>query len=98
MASASSCGSAIPPLPGLNRGAKSFVSNRGYRKFIKASGERFEIDDDKVKREARYDGKWVLKTNTTMPPESVALHYMQLLMVEQLFATTKSVLRSASGR
>jgi hypothetical protein len=35
--------------------AKSLIGNRGYKRYIKAQG--FEIDWDKVKQEARYDGK-----------------------------------------
>ncbi|MHC4121770.1 MAG: IS1634 family transposase [Planctomycetota bacterium] len=76
----------------LKRGDKSFVGNKGYRKFIKTPTDGFEIDWDKVKKEARYDGKWVLRTNTDMSTEDVARTYKMLLMVEQLFRTVKSIL------
>lgn len=76
----------------LKQGDKSFVGNKGYRRFIKAPKDSFEIDWDKVKKEARYDGKWVLRTNTDMSTENVARTYKMLLMVEQLFRTVKSIL------
>jgi transposase len=76
------------------KGEKSLVGNKGYRKYLKASGEVFEIDHEKVKEEERYDGKWVLKTNTSLSAEEVALTYKQLWMVESLFRSIKSVLRT----
>jgi len=48
----------------LKRGDKSLIGNKGYRRFIAARGQRFVIDEQKVLQEARYDGKWVLTTNT----------------------------------
>jgi transposase len=78
----------------LERGDKSLVGNRGYRKFLKPLQSGFEIDLEKVDKESRYDGKWVLKTNTEMPTEKVALTYKMLWMVEQLFRTVKSLLET----
>jgi transposase len=43
----------------LQGGDKSLVGNKGYRRFLQTSGERFTINEQKVKQEARYDGKWV---------------------------------------
>ena len=53
---------------------------------------RFTIDEKKIKAEARYDGKWVLRTNMELPAEEIALKYKQLWMVEDIFRTMKSVL------
>jgi transposase len=48
----------------LKRGPKSLVGNKGYRKYVAVKGEAaFGIDDAKVKAEARFDGKWVLRSN-----------------------------------
>lgn len=76
----------------LKQGDRSLVGNKGYRKYVKTEGERFGIDWDKAKEEARYDGKWVLRTNTDMSTEDVARTYKMLWMVEQLFRTVKSLL------
>jgi transposase len=76
----------------LSKGAKSLIGNKGYRKYIRMERETVTIDRDKIVREARYDGKWVLTTNTSLRADQVALQYKQLWMVEQAFRTIKSVL------
>jgi hypothetical protein len=50
----------------LKQGDKALIGNRGYRKYLASQGERFVIDEEAVQREARYDGKWVLRTNTDL--------------------------------
>jgi len=78
----------------LKQGDKSLIGNRGYRKYLKTEGARFTIDEAKVQAEARFDGKWVLRTNTSLSAEETALKYKQLWMVEQIFRTTKSILET----
>ena len=77
----------------LKRGDKELVGNKGYRKFLKKPPEaHFEVDYEKARTEARYDGKWVLRTSTSLPAAQVALKYKQLWMVEDFFRSTKSIL------
>ena len=76
----------------LKQGDKSLIGNRGYRKYVKTSGERFSIDEDKIGAEARYDGKWVLTTNTELSARELALRYKQLWQVEAIFRTMKTQL------
>ena len=76
----------------LQRGDKSLVGNKGYRRYLKTKGSSFEIDEKKIEAEARYDGKWVLRTNTDLPAVEVALKYKQLWTVEALFRAIKSVM------
>jgi len=76
----------------LGQGDKSLVGNKGYRKFLRAGGKQFAVDEDNIKEEARYDGKWVLTTNTDLPAREVALKYKQLWMVEAVFRSMKSLL------
>ena len=78
----------------LKRGDKSLVGNKGYRKYLQSSGKRFAIDEKKIKEEERFDGKWVLRTNTSLAAADVALKYKQLWMVENVFRTMKSILDS----
>jgi len=79
----------------LKRGDKALVGNKGYRKYLKASGRRFQIDRQKVKQEAKFDGKWVLRTNwRDAEPAEVALRYKDLWMVESIFRTMKSLLET----
>jgi hypothetical protein len=67
----------------LQRGDKSLVGNKGYRRFLKIKGDKhFVVDEAKIKEEARYDGTWVLRTNTQLLAGQVALQFKQLWMVE----------------
>jgi len=76
----------------LSKGDKSLVGNKGYRKYLRAGGKQFAVDEDKIQEETRYDGKWVLTTNMDIPPAEVALKYKQLWMVEDVFRSMKSLL------
>ncbi|MDP2755679.1 MAG: IS1634 family transposase [Nitrospirota bacterium] len=76
----------------IKRSEKTLTGNKGYRKYLKLSGPRFQIDEDKIKEESRYDGKWVLTTNTDLSSQEVALQYKQLWMVEQIFRSLKTIL------
>ena len=79
----------------LARGEKSLVANRGYRRFLRTTGEaRFAIDEAALEAEARYDGKYVLRTDTDLGAAEVALKYKELWRVEQLFRTIKSILET----
>jgi hypothetical protein len=77
----------------LARGEKGLVGNRGYHRFLRTQGgARFAIDEAALKADARYDGKWVLRTDADLGPAEVALKYKELWQVEALFRTVKSVL------
>jgi hypothetical protein len=76
----------------LRQGDKALVGNKGYRRYLKVEGSHFVIDEAKLAEEARYDGIWVLRTNTDLPAAEVALQYKKLWMVEQWFRTCKSLL------
>ncbi|MBM4119243.1 IS1634 family transposase [bacterium] len=76
----------------LKQGDKTLIGNRGYRKYVKTSGAHFAIDDDKIQAEARFDGKWVLTTNTDLSARELALKYKQLWQVEATFRTMKTAL------
>ena len=73
-------------------GPKSVVANKGYKRYLKAEKGAFAVDFDKARDEERFDGMWVLRTNTELSAVEVALRYKQLWMVEQVFRTAKSLL------
>jgi transposase len=76
-------------------GDKSLVGNKGYRRYLKVEGSgHFVIDEKQVKAEERYDGIWVLRTNTVYNAETVAHIYKALWTVEDIFRTTKSILET----
>jgi hypothetical protein len=77
----------------FKQGDTALVGNKGYRRYLSVIGAgHFTIDEKKVANDARYDGKWVLTTDTDLPSADVALKYKQLLMVERIFRDMKSAL------
>jgi len=74
----------------LKRGDKALVANTGYRRFLKTAGkDHFVIDRAKVAEDARFDGIFVLRTNTDLNPLAAMLRYKQLWTVERIFRTDK---------
>lgn len=79
----------------LRIGEKSLVGNKGYRRYLSSTGpDHFQIDEAKIEEEARYDGKWVLRTNMDLDTAEVALQYKRLWMVEAWFRSNKSLLQT----
>lgn len=79
----------------LKRGDKSLIGNKGYRKYLRNTGHRFQIDEAKIAWEARFDGKWVLQSDMEdLSAEELALKYKQLWMVEAIFRSAKSLLET----
>jgi hypothetical protein len=77
----------------LAQGDKALVANSGFRRYLKTlSGEHFAIDEDRVADDARFDGLYVLRTNTKLTPLQVMLRYRDLWRVEQLLRQAKAVL------
>jgi len=69
---------------GLLRGAE--------RRYVRTEGGVVALDRAKIEEDARYDGKWVLRTNTELPPREVACAYKGLWQVEQAFRVLKTPL------
>ena len=73
---------------------KGLIGNKGYRKYLKIERDSVGINQDKIESESRFDGKWVLITNTNFSAQQVALKYKELWQVEQVFRDVKSVLET----
>ena len=73
---------------------KGLIGNKGYRKYLKIERDSVSINQDKIKWESRFDGTWVLITNTNFSVEQIALKYKELWQVEQVFRDVKSVLET----
>jgi transposase len=78
----------------LKKGAKSLVGNKGYRNYLKIEKDSVGIDEDKIKADAVFDGKWVLVTNTGLSGEQTALKYKELWRVGRVFRDVKSLLET----
>jgi transposase len=77
----------------LAKGDKALIGNTGYRRYLKTiSKDHFAIDQAKVEDDARFDGIFVLRTNTDLNPLDTMLCYKQLWTVEQTFRTAKHLL------
>jgi transposase len=68
------------------------IGNKGYRSFLKVTKKSVLLDEEKIKADAKFDGIWILTTNTELPAREVALKYKELWMVEQTFRDMKSVI------
>jgi len=76
----------------IKKGPKSLVGNKGFRKYLKIEKGSASIDERKIEYEGRFDGKWVITTNTDLTSEQVALKYKELWRVEKVFRDVKSLL------
>ena len=77
----------------LAQGDKALVGNSGFRRYLKTpAAEHFAIDEARVAEDARFDGLYVLRTNTKLTPLQAMLRYRDLLRVEQLLRQAKAVL------
>jgi len=76
----------------LKTAPKSLIGNKGYRSFLRIEKESVAIDEKKIEADARFDGIWVLTTNTSLSAKEVALKYKELWMVEHTFRDMKSVI------
>ena len=66
---------------------------RAARRYVRVVGGKAELDWGKIAEDARYDGKWILRTNTDLPPEEIALAYKGLWQVEEAFREPEVPLR-----
>src|SRR6202040_2229538 len=64
----------------LTQGDKALVGNSGFRRYLKTvSAKHFAVDETRVAEDARFDGLYVLRTNTKLTPLQVMLRYRDLL-------------------
>jgi Transposase DDE domain len=79
----------------LKQGDKSLVGNSAYRRYLRTPDEQhFIIDEERIAEEARYDGLYVLRTNTRLHPLKAMMRYRELLVVEQMFRSHKALLET----
>jgi hypothetical protein len=86
-----------PPTAGEEHSKRTcdlLASERYGRYLRRTKGGALRIDRTAARREARYDGKWVITSNDdTLRVEDLALGYKQLMRVEECWRTMKSGLR-----
>jgi transposase len=74
---------------------KDYLSNRGYRKYIKVSGEStLELDEEKINADSCWDGLHGVVTNAAeISEEEILRQYGNLWHVEEAFRITKHDLK-----
>jgi hypothetical protein len=70
--------------------AKKLVTHRAFGRYVTEMDGFIVLDAARIKADARYDGKWVLRTNTKLPPEEVARLYQRQIHIERDFRDIKS--------
>jgi len=63
---------------------------KGYRRYVITEGTPLRINEQAFRADARYDGKFVLRTNTSLPRAEVVAAYKQAWQIERAFRTLKS--------
>ena len=74
------------------QGLKSLLVHTEYSKYLKIKAEKPELDEERIKREELFDGKFVLETNTDLSWKEVVIAYKDLWQVERAFRTLKNEL------
>lgn len=73
---------------------KSNINNRGYNKYLKLEGEvTIDIDYDKFKKDAVWDGLKGYTTNTRLTNNKIIENYNNLWHIEKAFRMSKTDLR-----
>jgi len=72
-------------------GLAGLVKQKGYRRYIKVFDEgKAEVNWEKVKRDSRYDGKFILRSNTELLAAEIGTAYKELWRVEHAFRELKT--------
>lgn len=71
---------------------KRLLRSVAARRFLSIRGGTVSLDATRIAADARYDGKWVLRTHTGLPACEVAKRYKELWRIERAFRTLKSPL------
>lgn len=74
------------------QGLKSLLIHKEYSKYLKIKASKPELNEEKIKKEELFDGKFVLQTNTKLKWKEVILYYKDLWRVEAGFRTLKNEL------
>ena len=59
---------------------KGLIKNRGYKRYLTVEREGIRINLKKVETEKKYDGKYVLTSNTELKAEEMTLAYRELCL------------------
>jgi transposase len=72
--------------------AKEWIVKNGYKKYVVIKDFNIELNNEKLKEDELYDGKWTLITNTDLTPNELINSYKDLAAIERHFRELKSEL------
>jgi transposase len=75
-----------------NPSGSSLLRNTSFKSYVRIADVRVSVDEEKVRRAARYDGKYVLRTNAQLTHAEAARAYRQLFQIERAFRDLKGPL------
>jgi len=78
----------------VGKSPKKAMPHRGYKRFLSVTGATVRLDEAAIKKDARYDGKYVLRTSTDWATQDVAAAYRSLWQVEHFFRDFKTPLNA----
>lgn len=70
-------------------GPSGLVKNRAYSQYLTIDKASARIDETKVEEDTKFDGKYAIRTNSSLTPDEAALVYKELWRVEQAFRNLK---------
>ncbi|MBU2438752.1 MAG: IS1634 family transposase [Acidobacteria bacterium] len=76
----------------LSASPSRLIGNSGYKKYLTVKRGAVVLDRKKVEDDSRFDGKFILTTNTELDTGEIAVTYKNLLQVEQAFRGLKDIL------
>jgi transposase len=74
----------------ITKGPKKMIGNTGYRRYLSVEKDAVQINEAKITAEKKFDGIYVLRTNTDLSAKEAALAYKGLWQVERAFREIKS--------
>lgn len=72
--------------------AKEWIVKNGYKRYVIIKDLKIELNQEKLRDDALYDGKWTLITNTDLPADKLINAYKDLASIERHFRDLKSEL------
>jgi len=77
----------------IKTGSLTKVLTGDAKRFCRIEAHRIVLHTEKIRKEARYDGKFVLQTSTDLSREKVAQAYKSLWMIEHAFRDLKDIFK-----
>lgn len=72
--------------------AKDWIINNGYKKYLNIKDMTVELNEERLREDALYDGKWAMISNSSLDASELIAAYKNLNRIERHFRDLKSEL------